>query len=84
MVRSMKVYVLSEEPYHDNSGVLGAFSSVESAIDAAPSDLQWRREGFYCTNWPCVVAETRDDDRGSAYLIREFDLDVMPEILRSP
>jgi hypothetical protein len=80
-----KIYVLIAEPYHDCSDVLGAFSSVKAATGSAPSsDLEWRREGFYCANRVGVVAEAHDAARDYDYLVYEFDLDVMPEMLRSP
>ncbi len=37
----MKVYVLTEEPYHDNSTVLGVYASLTAAELSRP-DAKWR------------------------------------------
>jgi hypothetical protein len=55
----MMVYVVTAEPYHDNSSVLGAYSSMEVAKAAHPAE--WNDEGFY-VEWPGVVAYAVEGD----------------------
>ena len=40
----MKVFVLTMEPYHDNSELLGVFAKRDDAVDAAHVDLKKREE----------------------------------------
>lgn len=47
----MTIFILTLEPYHDNSTVVGAYPSIESAKDAAAElgieRSSWLTDGFY-------------------------------------
>jgi hypothetical protein len=74
----MTVYVLTQEPYHDTSSVLGVYATVDAAKAASPgrSD-QWDSEGYYVTHWGAVAQLDLGGD--SLYLIRAFDLEGAAE-----
>ncbi len=80
----MKIYIVTREPFHDNSTILGAFSSLEKA-EADPIDdkpVAWRRSGFYVGRWDQCVAEStvpEAPDADSAYLIFELEVDAVDE-----
>jgi hypothetical protein len=57
----MKVYVLTSEPYHDNSTVLGAYSTLQAAkVASGLADREW--DDGYDSIDMCVAALTKDDD----------------------
>jgi hypothetical protein len=73
------VYVLTSEPYHDNSTVIGVYHSLDAAIAAHPAD--WQRDGFYIDHWPHCVAQAAVDmehrqDCADALLV--FEHEVQP------
>lgn len=35
----MKVYILTQEPYHDNSSILGVFTDEEKAVEALKASV---------------------------------------------
>jgi hypothetical protein len=69
----LKVYVVTHEPYHDNGTVMGAYSSVENAMNAYPCD--WFSEGHYVTHQGAVREASDPPDSGSDYLIWELEID---------
>ena len=70
----MKVYVVTAEPYHENSTVLGAFSSLEKAKNTFPGE--WDDDGYY-VNWANVVSCTawKDTSMTEDLFIYEFEID---------
>jgi hypothetical protein len=85
----MKIYVLTFEPAEENSLVIGAYTSIDKAIDEAamwtdgneegwkaPAKDAWVREGFYITNWENVVAQAQVDGAHNHHaLIFELEVD---------
>jgi hypothetical protein len=71
----MKVYVLTQQPYHDSTHLVGAYWSLAGAIEASPHGEGWVFDGFYRQNWEHVVAErdAADDEDFEVWLIYEFD-----------
>lgn len=73
----MKVYVVTGEPYHDNSSLEGVYSSPERAKSSKPH-VRWRVADFYAGNgWNAMfegyyaMRGTDEDEPDCAYLIRE-------------
>jgi hypothetical protein len=64
----MKVYVVTEEPDHDNSTILGVYSSLEKA--KATRAGNWNTDGFYVQIWGAVAESALEE----GYLIFEFEL----------
>lgn len=85
----MKIYVLTFEPSEENSLVIGAYSSIEKAIEdaetwtdgndegwKAPARDAWSREGFYVDEWENVVAQAKVEDAHNKHaLIFELEVD---------
>jgi hypothetical protein len=85
----MKIYVLTFEPTQDSSLVIGAYSSIEKAIDdatewtdgndegwKAPAKNAWVREGFYVQNWENVIAQAQVEGATNHHaLIFELEVD---------
>jgi len=85
----MKSYVLTFEPTDGNSLVVGAYSSIDKAIDdaetwtdgndegwKAPAKDAWAREGFYIENWEHVVAQAKVEGAHNHHaLIFELEVD---------
>ena len=69
----MKVYIITGEPYHDNSSIGRVFDSLKAAMDAHPAD--WSHEGHYVTHCDRVVAESGEDEDGYTYLIHEREVE---------
>jgi hypothetical protein len=69
----MKVYVLTEQPYHDSSTIVGAFSSL-TAAEIASGRSNWLHEGFYIDNWSHCVAQSVRNDDDDLMLIFEFEV----------
>ncbi len=70
-----KVYVVSQEPYHDNSTILGAFATLGDAEGSLP-DKQWIHDGYYSKNWKNVVAETREETNIGTFMVHELVVGV--------
>ena len=56
----MKVYILTREPYHENSTICDAYTSLEAAEAAAGEPM--RRDGYYVKKWGCVSEAVEDHD----------------------
>lgn len=73
----MKVYVLTSEPYHDNSTILGVYLSREAAEAAQPG--KWARSHWSEDRWemrksqPFVAGQLRGSEEED-YQIREIEL----------
>lgn len=65
------VYVVTWEPYHDNSEVRGVYVSLKVAKDSF-GHLEWADEGYYVTHWPDVVSQA--SDVLATWLIREMEV----------
>lgn len=68
----MKVYVVTCEPYHENSSIEGVYSSLELAKNSMRR-VSWSEIGPYVTNDTAVVAEASKGD--DVYLIHEIEVD---------
>jgi hypothetical protein len=75
----MTVYVLTQEPYHDTSSVLGVYASLEAAKVGTEHAYghEWDSEGYYVTHWGATAQLDLGGD--SLYLIRAFDLEGAAE-----
>lgn len=85
----MKIYVLTFEPSHENSLVVGTYSSIEKAIEdaatwtdgaemgwKAPEASAWSRQGSYVDEWENVVAQAKvEGAHNQDALIFELELD---------
>ena len=85
----MKIYVLTFEPAEANSLVIGAYSSIDKAIDdvttwtdgndegwKAPEKDAWVREGSYVEEWENVVAQAKVEGAHNQHaLIFELEVD---------
>jgi len=72
----MKIYLVTEEPYHDNSTILSAHSTLEKA--KAAYDAPWQDDGYYVDSWTHVVSFAKlPNDRAKAeeYMIYELEVD---------
>lgn len=64
----MIVYVVTYEPYHDNSTVLGVYTSLAAIASAFPKHT-FVTEGSYVGTWPNCVAECIDTKHDCEYLV---------------
>ena len=85
----MKIYVVTFETATEHSLVVGAYSSIEKAIDdvatwtdgaglgfKAPGKDAWSRQGSYVDDWENVVAQAEVKDAANQHaLIYEMELD---------
>jgi hypothetical protein len=69
----MKVYVVNQEPYHDNGNVLGVYSSLEKAEAAHPGP--WSHDDWYIANRSRCVAYCKVEC-GDDIFIYEFEVDA--------
>lgn len=85
----MKVYVLTLEPYHENSVLIGVFSTLEAAQShelgpseqGAPEPGPWRPGGVWVGGEPLHREWTAGNpmERWATYQITEMPLDGVPE-----
>ena len=68
----MKVYIVVQEPFHDNSTVLGVYANLQKAKDEYPGD--WVDNGFYITKYAACVAERNNEDAAENVLIYEHEV----------
>lgn len=69
----MRIYLVSEEAYHESSVVLGAYSSVEKAIEAHPTN--WMNARYPAdTNWHNVIKVALEWN-GATLVMREIEVD---------
>ncbi len=62
----MLVYVLTEEPYHDNSSILGVFASEKVALDvlqSTPDPTNINEDDYRLTEWD-TATNTRGREWG--------------------
>lgn len=68
-----KVYLVSEEQYHESSIVHGVYSTVEEAMKAHPT--RWRDERYPAnSNWHHVI-KTAQEWSGATLVMREIEVD---------
>lgn len=66
------VYVVTDEPYHDNSSILGVYDSLEKA-KASVADVKWDAEGYYVKYWG-AASNSPEQPGGGHYLIHRFEV----------
>jgi|KBSSwiStaDraftv2_1062776.scaffolds.fasta_scaffold00198_27 hypothetical protein len=72
----MKILVVTYEPFHDNSSVVGAFSSLDAVKKAFPN-LQFSTEGYYVSG-PVVAQQVIPKGSDELLIVTELELDGEP------
>ncbi len=72
----MKILIVTYEPYHENSFVVGAFSSLDAVRKAFPN-LQFLTEGYYVKH-PVVAQQVIPKGCDELLIVTELEVDGEP------
>lgn len=78
----MTVYVVTKEPYHDNSDLVGVYASLESAkasqscswVDKPTEPFERHKHSCYFDPEGAWNAEAVEDDNSEGYMIRACEV----------